>query len=325
MKIRMLVLAVLAGALIGPTANTASAAGVKVTPIGSHDGEFCGRDRAMLFEDPDGTRILVDVGRTVAGPDDPRLGKLDAVLLSSVHGDHLGDSRIAEVGAGTCARPKTNVKMAPSSNTAAIITGKKAKNYSGGEMRGFLRAQVKALGGDAKKLVNVLRFGGERKVGGVRIAIVPVTHSNGVSPAFLGKSLASELKKDGLTAYVGPDNGFILTFSNGLVVYMSGDSGINADQETTVRRFYGAELAIINAGGMFTSGPREAAFSINELIKPKAVIPQHMNEEATSGGKLRPGTRTAKFVSLIKGIPVHLPLSGRTMEFDGNARCTSGC
>lgn len=192
-------------------------------------------------------------------------------------------------------------------------------------MRPFLRAQVKALGGNAKKLVNVLRFGGERKVGGVRIAIVPVTHSNGASPAFLNKELAGLFKKSGLTAYTGPDNGFILTFSNGLVVYMSGDSGITAEQDVTVRRFYGAEVAIINAGGMFTSGPKEAAFSINELIKPKAAIPSHTNEEATKGGKLVAGTKTAKFASLVKGIPVHIPLSGRAMEFDGNGKCQKGC
>ncbi len=325
MKRISLILVAAAVGVAGMTIEPAWSANVKITPLGSHDGEFCRRDRAMLFEDPDGTRIVFDVGRTVAGPGDPRLGKIDVVLLSSVHGDHLGDRRIAKVNAGTCAKPKTKVKMAPSSNTAAIIAGQKAKNYSGGEMRNFLRAQVKALGGKAKKLVNVLRFGGERKVGGVRIAIVPVTHSNGVGPGFLNKDLAGLLKKDGLTAYAGPDNGFILTFSNGLVVYMSGDSGISADQDTTVRRFYGAELAIINAGGLFTSGPKEAAFSINELIKPKAVIPQHTNEAATKGGKLKPGTKTAKFKSLIKGIPVHIPLSGRTMEFDGNGKCVKGC
>ncbi len=133
------------------------------------------------------------------------------------------------------------------------------------------------------------------------------------------------MKANGLTAYVGPDNGYILTFTNGLVVYLSGDSGISADQDTTVRRFYGAKLAVINAGGSVTSGPKEAAFSINELIKPNAVIPQHTNEEATKGGKLVPGSKTATFASLIKGIPVHIPLSGKTMEFDGNGKCIAGC
>ena len=324
MKKFVLGLSALAIATLSATAQPASAQTVKVTPLGSHDGEFCRRDRAMLFEDPDGTRIVFDVGRTVAGPNDPRLGKIDVVLLSSVHGDHIGDSAIPSVNAGTCGKPDTSVKMTPNSNTAAIIAGTKAKSYAGGEMRGFLRAKVKAAGGDPKQ-VDVLRFGGERKAGGVRIAIVPVTHSNGIGPAFLESSLADEMKKDGLTAYVGPDNGFILTFSNGLVVYMSGDSGISADQDTIVRRFCGAELAIINAGGIFTSGPKEAAFSINELIKPKAVIPQHTNEEATKGGVLVPGSKTATFASLIKGIPVHIPLSGKTMEFNGDGKCVAGC
>ena len=52
-------------------AGQAQADSVKITPLGSHDGEFCKFDRAMLFEDPDGTRILYDAGRTVRGPDDP--------------------------------------------------------------------------------------------------------------------------------------------------------------------------------------------------------------------------------------------------------------
>ena len=51
---------------------------VKVTPLGSHDGEFCRNDRAMIFEDPDGTRILYDAGRTVTGAGDPRLGRSTA-------------------------------------------------------------------------------------------------------------------------------------------------------------------------------------------------------------------------------------------------------
>ena len=312
-------------ALSGIAASPAYSANVKVTPLGSHDGEFCRRDRAMLFEDPDGTRILYDPGMTVAGGTDPRLGKLHGVLLSSVHFDHLGGATIASVNAGTCGKPATKVRKMPVSNTAEIIAKTGAVIYAGGEMRNFLRAQVKAAGGNPKKQVNVIRFGATRKIGGGRISIVTVNHSNGVNPGFMNKDLADDFKKDGLTAYVGPDNGFILRFTNGLVVYMSGDSGINADQETVVRRYYGAELAIINAGDVFTSGPEEAAFSINELIKPKAAMPQHMNEEATRGGKAIPGTKTAKFASLVKGIPVYLPLSGKTREFDGDAKCVSGC
>ena len=49
--------------------------GVKVTPLGLVNGEFCKIDRALIFEDPDGTRILVDPGMSVTGANDPRLGR----------------------------------------------------------------------------------------------------------------------------------------------------------------------------------------------------------------------------------------------------------
>lgn len=297
---------------------------VKITPLGSHDGEFCSRDRAMLFEDPDGTKLLFDAGRTIAGPGDPRLGKIDVVLLSGMHGDHMGDKRISKTGNGTCAKPQTEIKMTPNSNTAAIIAGKNAKAFLGGEMHKFMQKKVAAAGGSPEQ-VQVLRFGGERQIGGVRVAIVPVTHSNGIGSGFLNKDLGTLLDHDGLTAYAGPDNGYVLTFSNGLVVYISGDSGIFADQDVTVRGYYGADLAIINAGGIYTSGSKEAAYSINELIRPKAVIPHHMNEAATEKGVLKSGSKSGLFKSLIKGIPVHIPLSNRTMEFNGEGQCLTGC
>ena len=63
-------------------AEVALAANVKVTPLGGQDGEFCPQDRALIFEDPNGTRILYDAGRTVAGANDPRLGKIDIILVS---------------------------------------------------------------------------------------------------------------------------------------------------------------------------------------------------------------------------------------------------
>jgi len=49
---------------------------VKVTPLGSHNGELCDRDRATIFEDPIGVRILYDAGQSVTGSADPEGGKL---------------------------------------------------------------------------------------------------------------------------------------------------------------------------------------------------------------------------------------------------------
>jgi len=54
------------------------------------------------------------------------------------------------------------------------------------------------------------------------------------------------------------------------------------------------------------------------------VIASHANEPATKGGKVLPGTRTDIFQKAVK-VPVYIPLSGVTMEFDTDAKCVSGC
>ena len=42
--------------LLSLFAACAAAQNVKITPIGTHPGELCSRDRAMIFEDPTGVR-----------------------------------------------------------------------------------------------------------------------------------------------------------------------------------------------------------------------------------------------------------------------------
>ena len=296
---------------------------VTVTPLGSHDGEFCALDRALVFEDPDGTRILYDPGRTVRGGDDARLGRIDAVLLSHVHGDHLGDVHSAGPNAGTCAKPEFTVRDTPSSNTVGIVVAKKAKLLVGGEMNAFFMNKVKAAGGDAAQVVT-LRFGATGKVGGVEVSSVPAAHSNGLDPAFLDGDAAQALEANGLTAYVGPAGGYVVRFTNGLVVYLSGDTGVIADQDVVVRRMMKANLVVLNIGGTFTVGPAEAAYVINELVKPKSVIASHANEGATRDGKLDPASKTALFVKATT-VPVHVPLSGRPMSFGGDGTCVAGC
>lgn len=311
-------------ALLGLCSGTALASGVvKVTPLGGQDGEFCRLDRAMVFEDPNGTRILYDAGRTVAGPDDPRLGRIDVVLVSHVHGDHLGDKHTKAVNAGSCAKPDLSVTVTPDSNSVNIALSKKAKIVTGSEMPRFFAGKLKAAGGNPKDSV-LVRFGAMKTVGGVGITTVPAVHSNGLGPAFIGGELGASMKTAGLTAYVGPPTGYVLKFSNGLVVYLSGDTGITAEQDVVVRRHYGAELAVMNIGDTYTTGPTEAAYVVNELVKPAAVIPSHANEPATRSGKVLPGTRTETFIKA-SHVPVHLPLSGRTLSFDDSGRCVDGC
>ncbi|MEQ8651027.1 MAG: MBL fold metallo-hydrolase [Kiloniellales bacterium] len=305
-------------------AGTASAQGlVKITPLGGQDGEFCRLDRALVLEDPTGTRLLYDAGRTVAGPEDPRLGEIDVVLVSHVHGDHIGDRHTVAVNAGTCAKPDFSIDAAPLSNSVQIALGKDAKIVTGSEMPRFFAGKLAAGGGDPKNSI-LVRFGASKEIGGVTITTVPATHSNGLSPFLVGGQLGADMKAAGITAYLGPPTGYVLTFSNGLVVYLSGDTGITAEQEKVVRDYYGAALAVINIGDTFTTGPMEAAYVIDDLVRPKAVIASHANEEATEGGKVLPGTRTQTFIDAVE-TPVHIPLSGRTMSFDGTGTCVEGC
>jgi L-ascorbate metabolism protein UlaG (beta-lactamase superfamily) len=296
---------------------------VKVTPVGGQQGEFCRLDRALIFEDPNGTRILYDAGRTVAGPKDPRLGKIDVVLVSHVHGDHIGDRRTKAVNAGSCAKPDSSVDATPHSNSVDIAVNKKAKIVTGSEMARFFAAKLKAAGGNPEDSL-LVRFGAMINVGGVGITTVPAVHSNGLAPDLIGGELGKSMKAAGLTAYVGPPTGYVLKFSNGLVAYLSGDTGITAEQKQVVHDYYHAKLVVMNIGDTYTTGPTEAAFVINDLIKPASVIASHANEEATRDGKILPGTRTETFIRA-SDAPVHVPLSGQTMSFNRSGQCVSGC
>ena len=316
---RILALGILGAALAFP----AVAQSVKITPIGGIDGEFCAADRALVFEDPNGTRILYDPGRSVAGAADPRLGRIDAILVSHMHGDHLGDVHTKAPNAGACDKPDTSVSALPNSNAVEIALAKKAKIVTGSEMPPFFAARLKAGGGDPSNAM-LARFGGSVTVGGVRIATVAALHSNGVDPDFIGGELGKAMKAAGIAGHVGPATGYVLRFSNGLVAYLSGDTGILADQALVVRDYYHAALAVMNMGDGFTTGPAEAAYIVNDLVKPASVIPSHANEAATVDGKVRPGSKTEAFLKAVT-MPAYLPLSGRTMAFDAAGKCTAGC
>ena len=80
----------------------------------------------------------------------------------------------------------------------------------------------------------------------------------------------------------------------------------------------------INYGATALS-PEAAAYVVNTLVQPAAVILSHVNEAATADGKARPTSRTAAFIALVKVRPMYPALSGKTMEFDGTGKCVAGC
>src|SRR5437870_385133 len=114
----------------------ALAQNVKITPVGSHPGELCANDRATIFEDPTGVRILYDTSQTLTGTDDTRLGAIHVVLLSHAHGDHIGDQKLKALGAGTCEN-SGRVPAGSNSMTAEVAAAKNAAIAMTSDMGAF--------------------------------------------------------------------------------------------------------------------------------------------------------------------------------------------
>jgi L-ascorbate metabolism protein UlaG (beta-lactamase superfamily) len=322
----------------------ALAQNVKITPIGSHPGELCANDRAIIFEDPTGVRFLYDAGPTVTGGNDPRLGTIHLVLLTHMHGDHVGDLKLKATGEGTCANSAR--VPAPNSTTAEVVAAKNAVLVTTRAMASFIHNKATAIRGSGSKpmdfcstlavtvpvpaacssridLGGVFTAQAEGAKQGVEFTIVYSAHVNDVAPSLLSKPEQDLLKADGAQLAYGPPVGFVVKFTNGLVAYLSSDTAVFGDMKMVIHDFHKANLAVINLGpnpGLFQSG----AYAINDLLQPAAVIFTHVNEAATEGGKLRANTRTAALMKQIKP-SAYLAISERVMEFDGKGTCVSGC
>jgi L-ascorbate metabolism protein UlaG (beta-lactamase superfamily) len=324
---------------------TADARNVRITPLGSHAGELCSRDRAMIFEDPTGVRILYDAGQSVTGAEDARLGALHAVLLSHAHGDHIGDQRLKALEAGSCASPEV-ASAAPQSTTAEIVAAKNSAVIMVVPLANFVGRKVEAIRGRpttacaqtgndlvapfASACLATVHIGGTRVVrmrdaaNGVEITAVTAAHDNTVPRSLLAEAARKALEPDEVSYALGPPGGYVIRFTNGLTLYLTGDTGMHAEMKSVVADYFKANLMQLNLGSSAVT-PGDGAYVADELVRPASVIVSHVNEGATASGKLRPGTRTAEFASLVKGRPVYPALSGRTMEFDGAGRCVGGC
>jgi L-ascorbate metabolism protein UlaG (beta-lactamase superfamily) len=105
-----------------------------------------------------------------------------------------------------------------------------------------------------------MNLGGTVQLDDVAATMVEAKHSAGA-------------QDDQGTHYVGVAAGYVLTITDGLVLYHAGDTAVFGDMNL-IRELYKPEVAMLPIGGHFTMGPKEAALAVR-FLKPQTVLPLH--------------------------------------------------
>ncbi len=119
-------------------------------------------------------RFLYDPAHNVTGGDDPRLGTIHMVLLTHMHGDHVGDQKLKAPGAGTCVN--SGRVPAPNSTTAEVVAAKNAALVMTRAIGGFVGNKVQAIRGGGNPGIYVSGAHAMNEL--VRPASVIITHPN---------------------------------------------------------------------------------------------------------------------------------------------------
>jgi L-ascorbate metabolism protein UlaG (beta-lactamase superfamily) len=177
------------------------------------------------------------------------LGKVDVLLVTHAHVDHLGDApAIAKLN---------NTKLyGPADMVTPLIT------------LGILPAE---LGHRFNKTGSV-------KPAGIKVTAVQAEHSS----LLVWKNPATD-KMESHPA--GEPMGYIIEMENGFKIWHMGDTGLFSDMKF-ISEYYKPDLVLVPIGGNFTMGPEDAAFALNTWIKPKTMIPMHYNSNPMTPGTL---------------------------------------
>ncbi|MDX2098499.1 MAG: metal-dependent hydrolase [Leptolyngbyaceae cyanobacterium bins.59] len=197
---------------------------------------------AYKLTTPSGKVLLLDPwiknpGNPTGETDLAKLDKVDLILVTHGHGDHVGD-------AVAIAR-KTQAKLVTTFDLGNALV----------QHNGYPK--------DLVPFETQGNFGGELTFfnGEVKVAFIPAVHSSSVAT-------------DGNpTNYAGNPGGFLVSVRNGPVIYHTGDTDLFADM-SLIPRFRKVTLMLACIGDKFTMGPDRAAEAV-KLVQPDQVIPMH--------------------------------------------------
>jgi L-ascorbate metabolism protein UlaG (beta-lactamase superfamily) len=201
---------------------------------------------AFRITTPGGKVIVIDPFLTKNPKTPPQyknldaLGKVDLLLVTHAHGDHLGDAPdLAKKNKAPLYGP---AGLNQSLQTLGVLTPDLSPRMNKG-------GTIAPLGP------------------GIRIHMVRAEHSS----EFVWHNPATDQDE---THVGGEPVGFVLELENGLRIYHMGDTGLFGDMRLIADMFH-PDVVLVPIGGHFVMDPHDAAFAIREWLKPKFALPMH--------------------------------------------------